>query len=59
MNKKQQLVYTYCMNNPCLSEDIDYEDDDIRAKHYKEMVLSCSDDVLNRCIDDYGIKVEQ
>ena len=47
MNDKRERLIKYYMENPCLSEDIDYEDEKTRAEHYKILVYDLNEDDLN------------
>lgn len=48
MNTKQKSIYTYYMENPCLSEPMDYESEEKRAKYYYKMVNEMSpEDIEN------------
>lgn len=56
LSKKQEKVYKFLMDNPCLSEEIDYESEDDRSLYYYELVRNLSNDELNDYIEEYEIK---
>jgi hypothetical protein len=52
---KRKLVFKHCMDNPCLSEEIDYKEDHIREKYYSNMVNEMSEEALNTYIEEYEL----
>ena len=48
MNAKQKSIYNYYMENPCLSEPMDYESEEKRSEFYSKMVNEMSpEDIEN------------
>jgi hypothetical protein len=55
MNEGQSRLYEYFINNPCLSEEIDYEEDGVREKHYKDLVMSLPPQDVRDISSAYGV----
>lgn len=53
LNSKQKKYLDYVMNSPCLSENIDYEDDSIRLIYYITMALTMPEFDLDNELEFY------
>ena len=49
----RELV-SYCMDNPCLSEPMDYESDDLRLEYYIESYETLTVDELKQELESLG-----
>jgi len=54
MKMRDKLLKFY-MDNPCLSVDIDYEDDFIREDYYSDLMNDMSEDELMEELTQAGI----
>lgn len=52
MKKEQEELIKLRMDNPCLSEPIDYEDEDIRLRFYTKWVEMLDEDELRTELED-------
>jgi hypothetical protein len=54
MEQLKERLLDLFMGNPCLSQDIDYEPDNIRFNHYSEYVHDLSEDELHEQLANFG-----
>jgi len=57
MEKLKQLIFEYFIDNPCLSNDIDYQSNKKRKRYYAKMLKNLNEDDLKEIANDYEIKV--
>lgn len=55
IEKKKALVYTHYLENPCLSEPMDYETQEVREQYYSEVVGQMLESDLDEYIEEYEL----
>jgi len=53
MKEKREKLVKYFMDNPCLSQEIDYENNDVRLDYYTRWVKALSEDELDEEMKAY------
>lgn len=56
LNTLQASYVRGMLINPCLSEPMDYKDDEVRAVYYTALAYALDDDELQDTIDNYKEK---
>lgn len=55
LEEKRKLVFNYYMDNPCLSEEVDYQSEEKRKIYYKTLVNNMDENQLDEIILDYEL----